>query len=554
MAAQLPVSSALNSVHAGHAERRSANFLPSTWGDHFLNHASDQMTNQNHVEQQFEKLKVEVKRMLDVDSGLVEKLVLIDQIQRLGIAYLFEREIEEALGQIRRVYFECRAKDYGDHELYTTALLFRLLRQQGYRISCGVRGLLCLYEASHLRVHGEDVLEEALAFTRTHLERFIEEYSDVDDARNRNESLLAAQVGHALRQCLRKGLTRLEARHYISVYEQEDSHIEVLLTLAKLDFNLLQKLHQKELNDILRWWKELDVGRKLPFVRDRAVECYFWILGVYFEPQYSRARDILTKVILLTSIMDDIYDAYGTPEELKLLTDSIERWDRGVIGQLPEYMQVFYNALLDVFDEIEEKLTDEEGKSYRLFYAKEAIKMQARAYFDESKWLNQPQIPTMEDYMSVALITSGYIMLTTISFLGMGDIATKRAFEWSLSNPNKFIRASTIIGRLTDDIVTHKFEQERGHVASAVECFMKQHCVTEKQAKEVLWKEVDDAWKDINEGCLHPHLVPEPLLTRVLNLSRAIDVVYKGNKDRYTHPDLELKQFVASLLVDPIPL
>ncbi len=83
---------------------------------------------------------------------------------------------------------------------------------------------------------------------------------------------------------------------------------------------------------------------------------------------------------------------------------------------------------------------------------------------------------------------------------------------------------------------------------------MKQHGVTEKQAKEELWKEVDDAWKDINEGSLHPHQVPEPLLTRVLNLARAIDVVYKDNKDRYTHPDLELKQFVASLLVDPVPL
>ncbi|PKI66064.1 hypothetical protein CRG98_013559 [Punica granatum] len=168
--------------------------------------------------------------------------------------------------------------------------------------------------------------------------------------------------------------------------------------------------------------------------------------------------------------MDDIYDAYGTPEELNLLTDSIERWQRGVIGQLPEYMQVFYNALLDIFDEIEEKLIDEEGKSDRLFYTKEA------------------------------------------------------------------------------------FEQERGHVASAVECFMKQQCVTEKLAKEEPWKEVDDAWKDINEGCLHPHPVPEPFLTRVLNLSRVIDVVYKDNKDRYTHPNLELKQFVASLRVDPVPL
>jgi hypothetical protein len=32
------------------------------------------------------------------------------------------------------------------------------------------RGMLSLYEATHLRVHGEDILDEALVFTTTHLE------------------------------------------------------------------------------------------------------------------------------------------------------------------------------------------------------------------------------------------------------------------------------------------------------------------------------------------------------------------------------------------------
>lgn len=71
----------------------------------------------------------------------------------------------------------------------------------------------------------------------------------------------------------------------------------------------------------------MDFARKLPFARDRMVECYFWILGVYFEPNYSLARRILTKVIAMTSIIDDIYDVYGTPEELKLFTEVIERFE-----------------------------------------------------------------------------------------------------------------------------------------------------------------------------------------------------------------------------------
>lgn len=35
-------------------------------------------------------------------------------------------------------------------------------------------------------------------------------------------------------------------------------------------------------------------------------------------------------------------------------------------------MQVFFKALLDLFDAIDEMLADEEGRSYRMFYAKEA--------------------------------------------------------------------------------------------------------------------------------------------------------------------------------------
>uniref|UniRef100_A0A151UEB1 (+)-delta-cadinene synthase isozyme A n=1 Tax=Cajanus cajan TaxID=3821 RepID=A0A151UEB1_CAJCA len=63
----------------------------------------------------------------------------------------------------------------------------------------------------------------------------------------------------------------------------------------------------------------------MPFARDRIVESCFWILGVYFEPQHSLARRIMIKVIAISSIIDDMYDAYGTIDELELFTNAIER-------------------------------------------------------------------------------------------------------------------------------------------------------------------------------------------------------------------------------------
>ena len=49
----------------------------------------------------------------------------------------------------------------------------------------------------------------------------------------------------------------------------------------------------------------------------------------------------------------------------------------------------------------------------------------------------------------------GYPMLTAVSFLDMGDIVTKESFDWIFSNP-KIITASSLIGRLMDDIKSHK--------------------------------------------------------------------------------------------------
>ena len=101
-----------------------------------------------------------------------------------------------------------------------------------------VQGMLSLYEATHMKVHGEDMLDETLKFTTTHLNSIVINLSPP----------LATQVSHALNRPIRKSLPRVEARHYFSIYQEIASRNKVLLNLAKLDFNMLQKQHQKELS------------------------------------------------------------------------------------------------------------------------------------------------------------------------------------------------------------------------------------------------------------------------------------------------------------------
>ena len=113
-------------------------------------------------------------------------------------------------------------------------------------MTTNVQGILAFYEATHLMVHGEDILDEALGFTTTHLK------SMMNSKQSPISNLLAAQVTRALKQPFHKGIPRLEARRYISVYEQDASHSKALLKLSILDFNLVQSLHKEELSVITR--------------------------------------------------------------------------------------------------------------------------------------------------------------------------------------------------------------------------------------------------------------------------------------------------------------
>jgi len=68
------------------------------------------------------------------------------------------------------------------------------------------------------------------------------------------------------------------------------------------------------------------LGEKLDFVRDRPMVYLLWTVGVIFEPQFGNCRRMLTKVNSLITTIDDVYDVYGTLDELELFTDAIVRF------------------------------------------------------------------------------------------------------------------------------------------------------------------------------------------------------------------------------------
>ncbi|THG03759.1 hypothetical protein TEA_021353 [Camellia sinensis var. sinensis] len=178
--------------------------------------------------------------------------------------------------------------------------------------------LLYLYEASYLSIDGESLLNEARDFTTRNLKENLKK-KDIDQN-------LAMLVRHSLEFPLHWRVPRLEARWFIDV-----------------------------------WWRSACLGKKLSFARDRLMENFLGTLGVNFEPQFGYVRRMSTKVYTLITIIDDIYDVYGSLEELELFTNAVERWDINAMEQLPDYMKICFLALFNSINEMAYDALKEQG-------------------------------------------------------------------------------------------------------------------------------------------------------------------------------------------------
>ncbi|GAB4825828.1 hypothetical protein Ancab_008701 [Ancistrocladus abbreviatus] len=180
------------------------------------------------------------------------------------------------------------------------------------------------------------------------------------------------------------------------------------------------------------------------------------------------------------------------------------------------------------------------------------MKLLCRKYLVEARWCSHKYVPMLDEYLNDAsIITFGYKLAAAVCYLGMRE-SNKDAFEWVSKNPN-IINAANIVGRILNDKAGHKSEHKRDHISSAVNCCIRQYGVTEEKALQELNRRVTNAWKDVNQAMLRPHVLPRPLLNLAVNFCRAVEVIYK-DEDTYTTPDQKMKNNIMLIMTDSIPI
>ncbi|XP_071722522.1 terpene synthase 10-like [Rutidosis leptorrhynchoides] len=535
--------------------RRSGNYQPPIWKYDYIQNlkkAYNEVVARDQLKEDVSIMLVKVK----AGGDPLLQLDLIDTLIRLGLAYLFDDQIKSILNNI-----SCHDDTWKKDDLSSTSLGFRLLRQYGYEVhadifntfkdengsfkatlSGDIKGMLHLYETSYLLVEDENILEDARRFATKHLKEYLKK-----ENRNLYLSLL---INHALELPLHWRITRSEARWFIDTYEIKQD-MSPLLALAKLDFNLVQSIHQDDLRYSSKWWRSTRLGEKLHFVRDRIMENFLWTIGIFFEPQFGYCRRPLTKIISLITIIDDVYDVYGTLDELHLFTNAIKRWRIDELEQLPYYMRICYSTLFNTINEIASQVLKEQGICI-ISYLKDSWADLCECYLLEAKWYHNNYIPTLEEYLENAHVSVSVPLTLIQVFFWTNNQMTEKELQCLKEQPD-IIRHSAMIFRLADDLATSSHEIEMGDVPKSIQCFMHETGATEEDARAHIQELMEQEWKKLNAACKNS-LFSDFFNRTTMNVTRMAMLMYQNGDHGHASQSKESIDRVLSLLIHPIPV
>ncbi|TKY67947.1 Alpha-farnesene synthase [Spatholobus suberectus] len=547
--------------------RRSANYKPNIWKYDFLQSLVSKYDKEEFV-MQLNKRVMEVKGLFVEEAGVLKKLELVDWIQKLGLANYFQKEINDFLESILAYVKNSHINPSVEQNLHVSALCFRLLRQHGYPVLPDIlssfldekgkvmrkssyvgyaKDVVELLEASHLGLEGEKILDEAKTCAIKSLK---DAFSLTSINVNQVSTLVVEKMVHALELPSHWRVPWFDVKWHVEQYKKDERMEPILLELAKLNFNTIQATLQLEVKELSRWWENLGIKKELSFARNRLVESFMCAAGVAFEPKYKSVRKWLTKVIIFVLVIDDVYDIHASFEELKPFTMAFERWDDKELEELPEYMRICFHALKDATNEIAYEIGGENNFHLVFPYLKKAWIDFCEALYVEAKWYNKGYIPSLQEYLSNAWISSsGPVILLHSYFATMHQVTD--AIDDFLHTYEDLIYNVSLVIRLCNDLGTTVAERERGDAASSVLCYMNQMNTSEEKARKHIQYIIHEAWKKINGHCSSQVASVEPFLTQVMNAARVAHTLYQ-NGDGFGIQDRDIKKHILSLVVEPL--
>ncbi|XP_020252773.1 bifunctional abietadiene synthase, chloroplastic-like isoform X2 [Asparagus officinalis] len=467
-----------------------------------------------------------------------ERIWAIDTIERLGIHHYFREEISDALDYVYRNIGK-KGVPYGTGnpipDIDDTCMALRLARSHGYEISpdilqhfkqdnghfichpgethTGVSDMFNLYRFSQISYPGETILEDAKPLLQRYLQYCIKNH--VDDKWALKKDLLK-EVERALRYPWKMSLQGLEAREYIDLYGENDLWIgktvywmhnvnnPKYLELAKLEYNRLQAIHEREINYVLKWWN--NCGLDDPFVtRICPQEIYFSIAATLYEPELEDCRITYTKSNCIEDIVRDMFQNHGSNQDLKLFCKAIEQWNPSLIHSLPQRIQVIFMAMYNTLNELATEASNAQGKDV-FPYFHDLRSKQVQDYMKSRLRIETKQISSWTEYFENGKKDCGVAIRTVPTMFFMGENMVDNILR-CLDSRSKIQDQLSMYLRLLIDVRTHENMMHKKPTI-AISSYMKEANCTEEEAICRLKRTTEEAFHELVYQYLKPSKVP----------------------------------------------
>nr|AZB50375.1 terpene synthase 1 [Prunella vulgaris] len=409
-------------------------------------------------------------------ADIPSNLCIIDTLQRLGVDRYFQTEINAILEDTYRLW-ERKDKDiYSDAT--THAMAFRLLRVKGYEVSseelapyadqecvnvqtADVATVIELYRAAQVRISEEESsLKKLHAWTTTFLKYQLQSNSIPEKKLHKLvEYYLKNYHGILDRMGVRMDLDLFDISHYRTLQASDrfsSLRNEDFLEFARQDFNICQAKHQKELQQLQRWYADCRLDT-LKFGRDVVRVANFLTSAIFGEPELSDARLIFAKHIVLVTCIDEFFDHGGSKEESYKILELVEEWKEKPTGEYGcEEVEILFTAVYSTVNELAEMAHVEQGRSVKEFLVKLWVQILSIFKIELDTWSDDTEL-TLDSYLNNSWVSIGcrICILMSMQFAGV-----KLSDEMLLSEECvDLCRHVSMVDRLLNDVQT--FEKER---------------------------------------------------------------------------------------------
>eukprot|EP00253_Pinus_taeda_P014420 PITA_14420 len=255
----------------------------------------------------------------------------------------------------------------------------------------------------------------------------------------------------------------------------------------------------------------------------------------------------------LVTVLDDIYDTFGTMDELQLFTAAVKRWDPSATEWLPEYMKGVYLVLYETVNEMAREADKSQGRD-TINYARHAWGAFLDSFMKEAEWISTGYLPTFEEYYENGKVSFGYRIIQLQPTLAL-DIPLPHHILQEIDFPSRFNSLASAILRLKSDTRGYKAENARGEAASCISCYMKENPgLTEEEAVNHIHGLVNELIKELNWELLKTDsIVPISSKKHAFEITRAIHHGYKY-RDGYSVTTNEMKNLVMKTVLEPVPM